>query len=115
MNQACLRGQGFAVSVAQVLVEFLVELDVGVRVQVEDPVAPVDGVDVVDVLEPPGPELGDEEGLDLIHRRLLEDPAEVDQAVEPLDVGGDLAAQLVVVLLDLHQHLGGIDVAPAVG
>ena len=41
---------------------------------------------MVDVLEPPGPELGDEEGLDLIHRRLLEDPAEVDQAVEPLDV-----------------------------
>ena len=28
---------------------------------------------------------------------------------------GDLAAQLVVVLLDLHQHLGGVDVAPAVG
>ena len=79
-------GEGGSVGVAQVLVELLVELDVRVGVQVEDPVAPVDGVDVVDVLEPPGPELGDEEGLDLIHRGLLEDPAEVDQAVEPLDV-----------------------------
>ena len=77
-----LLAQRRAVRLAEVVVELLVELDVVVGEQVEDPVAAVGLVDVVEVDEAVGAEAREDEVADRLDGRLLDDAAEVDERVE---------------------------------